>query len=72
MVSILFLHADLANHYNGLNMTEGIRARVYLQFYGRKISFKTIFYLPKILSQFFDKDVDVPLISPVRIRAARN
>ena len=39
-----------------LNMTEGMRARVHSQFYGRKITYETIFYLPEILGQFLDKD----------------
>ena len=44
------------HNYNDLNMTEGMRARVHSKFYGRKISYETIFNLPKILRQFLGKD----------------
>ena len=47
---------SILRHYNDLNMTGGMRARVQLQFYGRNMSYKTIFYLPKVLDRFFDKD----------------
>ena len=40
----------------GLVLSEGMSARVHLQFYRRKISYKTIVYLPKILSQCLNKD----------------
>ena len=42
------------HYYNDLNMTEGMRARAHSQFYGRKTSYETIFYLPEILGQFRD------------------
>ena len=54
------------HHYNDLNMTEGMRARANLKFFGRKISYETIFYLPEILDQFLNKDDHVR-----RSRAAR-
>ena len=44
------------HNYNDLNMTEGMKARVHSQLYGRKISYEIIFYLPEILGQFLDKD----------------
>ena len=52
---MLTLSGTLHN-YNDLNMTEGMRARVHSQFYGRKISYETIFYLSDILDQFLGKD----------------
>ena len=44
------------DHYNDLKMTEYMRARVDSQFYGRNISYKTIFYVLEILGQFVDKE----------------
>ena len=44
------------HHYNDLNTAEGMRARVHSQFYERKISYETIFYLLEILGQFLSKD----------------
>ena len=44
------------DHCNDLNMTEDMRARVHSQFYGRNISYETIFYLLEILGQFVDKE----------------
>ena len=46
----------ILHHYNDLNMTEGMGARVNLQFYRIKMSYETIFYEPEILSQSLDKD----------------
>ena len=48
--------SGIPHHYNDLNMTEGVRERVHSQFYGRKMSYKIIFYLPEILGQFLDND----------------
>ena len=44
-----------------------MNATVHSQFYGRKISYEAIFYLPEILCKFLDKkrSRDVPLIAPV-------
>ena len=56
------------HHYNDLNMTEGMKARVYSQFHGRKISCET----KKILSARITRPISwyrqshyVPLITPV-------
>ena len=51
---MLNLSGTLHNH-NDLNMTEGMKARVHSRFYGRKISYETILYLPEILGQFLGK-----------------
>ena len=60
---------ETLRHYNDLNMTEGMSATVHSQFYGRKISYEAVFYLPEILCKFLDKKIsrDVPLIAPVII-----
>ena len=59
----------ILHHYDDLNMTEGMRVRVHLQFDGRKISYEAIFYLP-VKDDQDDRD-DVPLIALVVVRAAR-
>ena len=61
------------HHYNDLNMAEGMRARVHLQFYGIKLSYKINLYLLEILCEFLDKHDQVMylVIVPVVIKAAR-